>query len=138
MSHLPVKPTLEDVAGGLRDWLKEEIRSTSSSTRDLGKFFFGVSASSIGLLVGVAGLRRPLATMPVLHATIASLAVMSFLISGLLALRMVVPSVLKLRVSTDLAQEHSNRVYAEERGTKYWLVAWFIGLVLSLVLVFWM
>jgi hypothetical protein len=53
-----VKPKGEDTAAALREWIKDEIKNAPSSRAELGKFFFGVSTASLGVLVAFKNLDK--------------------------------------------------------------------------------
>ena len=42
----------QDTVDAIREWFKEEVKKAPAVRMDLGKFFFGVSTASMGVVVG--------------------------------------------------------------------------------------
>ncbi len=122
-----IKPKGQDTIDALRDWVKKEITESSSKAYGLGKFFFGVSAGSIGAVTGLEKLRGT----PKLDVTL-GFAHLFFLISIFIAIYMVLPRVLSLSGDTDLSLEHSKYVKWAIKNTLFWLGTWLIGLIIGI------
>ena len=51
---MPVTPHGQDTATALREWIADDIKEASKRIFELGKFLFGVSSGSVGVLVTIS------------------------------------------------------------------------------------
>jgi hypothetical protein len=115
-------PVPDDVAGAYRKWLENEVSGLSSLRTDLGKFFFGVSSGTIGLIVGYAKTGERISLGCPIYI---SLTVLSF--SLLAALYLVQPPHWTFSRQTDLIIEHSRQVTNLKWSEGIWFLLWFSG-----------
>lgn len=130
LEHVPIKVTLnrDDVSRAYYEWYKEQI---SKDKRDeLGRFLFGVSSASIGLLFGLDKL-SPLGlhiTKSLLSWLMVSAAL--FLLSGVCALYLAVPKNKQIDIERieliELQRANANEM---TRLTIVWFILWFLGLI---------
>ncbi len=122
-----MKPRGEDVASAVRRSLKEAIRSGASSRLDLGRFFVGISAATLGLFAALFAL---LAEEPGVDALMAA-SFLALFLSMLVGLRMALPPVLNITEHTELYEERHRMVFFTRRQAYIWLVLWIIGFLLG-------
>jgi hypothetical protein len=122
-----VKPKGEDTAAALREWIKDEIKNAPSSRTELGKFFFGVSTASLGVLVAFKNLDKSIIpNWPVG----ASLLLLFF--ATLIALFMVTPRIWPLHGETDLFELHEKQVRGIARSILLWFATWLLGVAIGI------
>ncbi len=122
----PLKPRGEDTAQAVREWAQDETKAGPAARFELGKFFFGVSTGSAGVLVTLLGLDESLAFGVKDLAAFALL-----LLSALVALFMVIPSVWPLQGDSDLFALHDRALRRVVRSTWAWFVSWLLGATLA-------
>jgi flagellar motor component MotA len=122
-----MKPSGEDVAQAIREWLRAEIKSVASYHRELGQFFFGVSTASLGALVFFKKLDQTLQ----LTWSVSSALVCLFS-SALIAIVMVIPTVWLVDGDVDLFDEHQKRVRQTIRIVWAWFAVWVIGVLVAI------
>lgn len=122
-----MKPTGEEIANGFREWVKDEIKSSPSRSYELGKFFFGVSVATVGMLATIVKVIKPSAIDNYFKFSL-----LFFAISIIIALNMARPRNWKLGGKTNLFAEHQRIVNRGIRYTFVWFFSWFIGFVLGL------
>ena len=124
---MTMKPRGEDVASAVRDWFKDEIRKAPSARHELGKFFLGVSTSTLGLY---ATLLKFAVAEPALDGiTYACFA--ALLLSALVGLSMAIPHTIKVTADTELYSTY-NRIVRSTIGLMgLWVTSWLAGFVLG-------
>ena len=118
-----LSPKGEDTVAAIRDWIKNEIKTGPENRTNLGKFFFGVSSGTIGIIVSIIKLSGP----PYLNLYI----LMSFLfslVSIIIALFMTIPKIWKLTGETDLFKEYREQIIK----IKIFIIAWFTSWTFSI------
>lgn len=114
----------EDAAQAVREWLKEEVKNAAKTKTDLGKFFFGVSTGTIGLLASL----EKLSTTPCLSAPLgASLVVL--VVSAVVALIMALPKVWGLKSVTNVFDLYNEHVDGTKRFAWWWFTLWLVGVL---------
>ncbi len=120
----------EDLDSGLVDWIKAEIRDGPRQGYELGKFFFSVSAASIGAILAIEKLNEEYAMdLPM----IACLSVLLFSIFS--AINMVRPRSYLIGGSTDLEDVYLRQIRRAQIGASVWLALWVTGMVIGAVAV---
>ena len=111
-----MKPQGEDIASAIRDWIKEEIKNTTKAHHDLGKFFFGVSSSTMGIIVSLEKFTsdpkfdwKLIITLSLLFVSIS------------IALFMVIPVMIRVKGDIDLYSLHER----EARKVVFYSISWF-------------
>lgn len=123
-----IKLRVSDAEAGLREWVKQELKNAATYELELGKFFFGVSAGTLGAIVAIVKLAEPSTLTGLLIG-----AIVCFLLSIVVTLFMVMPfSVTKLSGETVLDQAHRKRIWAAQCFTVGWFLLWGGGTVLGL------
>lgn len=122
-----MRPKGDDIAQAIRDWAKDEVISSPSRSYELGRFLFGVSVGTIGIISALAKLGP--AQVLNLHY---KLSLICFALSILVALNMARPRNWKLDGETNLFEEHKRIINKGIRRTVIWFILWFIGFVLGL------
>lgn len=112
----------EDTDQALRDWFKSEIKDGPRQGYDLGKFFFSVSAATIGALATIEKL-NPTSQM---DATIISAFVLLF-VSILVAVDMARPRRFDFGGETDLLVEYERQINVILCRVWFWLALWLSG-----------
>lgn len=116
----------EDIDCGLREWVKSDIKESPRQVYDLGKFFFSVSAATIGALAAIAKFdSAPAFDCPLIASFIV------LFVSILFALCMVLPRRQPIAAETDLYDEHVKIARNTERISFAWFAIWLIGTVLG-------
>lgn len=116
----------EDVSEGLREWVKSELKEGPKHGYDLGKFFFSVSAGSIGAIAAI----EKLSSVPKLDCfLILSLAL--FFISILISITFVFPRIHSIGGETDLLSEYERQVTNVKRLTWGWFIIWLVGALIG-------
>ncbi len=112
----------KDIEEGVRGWAKEEIKQGPFREYDLGKFFFGVSTGTIGVLLVAEKMQTPCWSWQLI------LSFVGLLICAALSLFMVIPKAWKIEGQTDL-QEKRNRVIRRIVYSSYiWFSIWALSL----------
>jgi hypothetical protein len=123
-----VRPRGEDVVSALHDWMKKELVDGSSRQYDLGKFLFGSSTGSIGLLLSLLAVsQKAFARVTPCCAAVA------FVLATFVACALVVPRMWTLHGGSDLFQEYVSRAHFARRALAIWLLLWLLGLLLSIL-----
>ena len=117
-----MKPTGEDTATAVKEWVKEEIKGLPTSRLELGKFFFGVSTATLGVLVTFKKLDTGIVFSWRLGATLFFLVFSTFV-----AIFMVIPRIWALGGETDLFKEHHKQLRRMVVFIWLWFGTWLIG-----------
>jgi hypothetical protein len=112
----------DQAVAAILEWVKEEVKRVSSSRHELGKFYFGVSTASMGVIVALKKLEAPLRMDWGAGAALAFLAVSAFI-----AMWMTKPKLWRLRGDTDLFDEHNKHVRQMSQFIWTWFVVWAAG-----------
>ena len=122
---MPVTPKGEDIAQALRQWIADDIKEAPKRIFELGKFLFGVSSGSVGVLVTISKFSGNTWTW----LEWCSLA--AFVTSGAFALYIAVPSIHRLSADFDLARAHGQLVMVAWRLMIAWGVLWTLAVTLA-------
>jgi hypothetical protein len=112
----------EDVADGLREWIKGELKEAPRQAYDLGKFFFSVSAGTIGAITALEKLN---AASRMDTPMVTSMALL--FVSILLALNLAMPRTSTVGGETDLLLEYEKIVTRAVRRSWLWFASWCLG-----------
>jgi len=123
----------EEVAEAIRDWLREEIKKGPSYVYDLGRFFFTVSSTTVGLEVTV----EKLTAQGSLHWALA-LSVATLFFSVLVALKMAIPVTHTLDGAVNLFDLYSAHAKRSVQLSVLWFALWIFGVALWLWKLFWL
>jgi hypothetical protein len=117
----------QDVQDGLRDWVKADLKESPRQGYDLGKFFFSVSAGTVGAIAAIDKLNQ---TTRIDALLLVSLAILftSIVISLILAL----PKKSSIGGDSDLHAEHGKCVSRIIMWSWTWFVIWLAGTILGL------
>ena len=115
-----------DSQDAIREWAKTNITESPSNAFALGKFFFGVSGTTIGALTGLLKLGEPAAI-----GVRFGISVLFLITSLVLALNIVLPRTWHLTGEVDLFDEHKKQVNRTVRWSWIWFASWIIGLAIG-------
>ena len=48
-----MRPTGQNIASAIQEWIREEIKRSASIRHDLGKFFFAVTSGTAGVIISI-------------------------------------------------------------------------------------
>jgi hypothetical protein len=116
----------EDVAEGLRDWVKAELKEGPKQAYDLGKFFFSVSVGTIGALVGIDKLNQTTRIDNLLFWALGLL-----FVSILIALLLALPKKYSIGGETDLLKEYQEQINATVKYVWIWFAFWLVGTIVG-------
>jgi hypothetical protein len=122
-----MRPTGEEIAQAIKDWVKDEIKASPSRSYELGRFLFGVSVGTVGIISAIAkiGPNQPFSIGY-------KLCLVCFSLSILVALNMARPRNWKIDSDTNLFDEHKRLIDRGIRHTIVWFIVWFSGFALGL------
>jgi len=126
----PIYPKGQDTVDALREWSKSEVTKAVDRSYDLGKFFFSVSAATIGALLTIAKLSNFDGDC-LFWLSIALLA-----LSASISIQMAIPNEWKLGGKTNLAQVHQDMVDSAQIISFLWVFLWLAGLILAVASLF--
>jgi len=112
----------DDTASAVLEWFKEEVKEAQASRHELGKFYFGVSTASMGVIVTIKKLEAPLKMDWTMGAAFVFLA-----LSALIAMVMTSPKTWRLYEDTDLFDEYNKHVRENARFMWVWFLVWGLG-----------
>jgi hypothetical protein len=119
----------EDVQQGLRDWIKADLKDSPRMGTDLGKFFFSVSAGTIGALTTIQKVNTASAGLP----TALTGSIVTLFVSIWVALVMVLPKKRRFSGESELQEEYTKAIDAVVMLAWVWFMLWFSGTVVGLV-----
>lgn len=122
---MPVTPRGEDTANALREWIADEIKEGPKRIFELGKFLFGVSSGSVGVLVTVSKFSKNAWNSPEWWSLAA------FVLSGAIALYIAIPRLHKLAANFDIANAHDRLVTVAWCLMIAWGVFWTLAVVFA-------
>lgn len=122
---MAVTPRGEDIAVALREWISDDIKEAPKRIFELGKFLFGVSSGSVGVLVTLSTFSKNAWNWP----EWLSLAI--FVFSAAIALYIAMPSLHKLSATFDLAKAHARLVTIERHLLIAWGFSWGFALIFA-------
>ena len=122
-----MKPKGEEIAQGIKDWVKDEIKSSPSRSYELGRFLFGVSVGTVGMFAAI----EKLGSAPSFDWWF-KLSLVFFSASILFSLNMARPRNWKLNGETNLFDEHRRIINRGIRHTVIWFIAWAVGFGLGM------
>jgi len=120
-----MKPTGEDVASAVRDWLKEDIKSGPSFKHELGKFFLGVSTTALGLFATLLKFAVEKPTLDFLTIT----CFLFFALSTVIGLYMARPPIVFVTADLDLYEKYNEIVNRTITLMNLWFALWLVGFV---------
>jgi len=126
----PIHPKGQDTVDALRDWSKSEVTKAVDRSYDLGKFFFSVSAATIGALLTIAKFSS--FTVDYLFG----LSIGSLALSSVISIQMAIPNHWKLGGDTNLAQVHQDMVDSAQIVSFIWVSLWLAGVGLAITSLF--
>ena len=113
----------EDVAEGLREWVKSELKEGPRQAYDLGKFFFTVSIGTVGAIATIEKLNSASALdSPML------ISLLFLTLAALVALYLAFPRVHKVGGNTDIYDQYNGQVRFIQKIVVIWACLWLIGL----------
>ena len=118
----------EDVAEGLRDWVKSELKEGPKQGYDLGKFLFSVSVGTIGALTAIEKLN---ATPQMDLLMICSLFLL--FISIVIALLLALPRKNSIRGETDLFDAYEKQIQKIHIHVWIWFIIWISGTFIGVI-----
>lgn len=125
-SGLPViAPKGADTEAALRDWLKEEIKTTSKQAAELGKYLFSTSSGAVALLATLSKIGGNV------WAGLEWFAVGLFMFSGGIGLVMMLPRSYTLSARFDIAEAANRRARGVSFGAYAWAGLFALGVVLA-------
>ncbi len=122
---MPVNPRGKDTDEALRQWIADEFKEAPKRIFDLGKFLFGVSSGSIGVLVAISKYFNNTWTFAEWGSLVA------FVLSGAISLFIAAPRVHRLHANFDLAKAHESLVMAARDRMIAWGVTWTLAVALA-------
>jgi hypothetical protein len=122
-----MQPKGQDIAQAIRDWTKEEIKSSPSRSYELGRFLFGVSVGTVGIVSAIAKLGQSQSL-----GLGYRISLISFALSILVALEKARPRNWMLDGKTNLFDEHQRIINRGIRYTVAWFIFWFIAFAVGL------
>ena len=123
-----MNPKGNDVADAIKEWMKSELIHSPQKKYELGKFFFGVSSSTLGIIVGLAKFSK----IQFLSFTLV-LSIILFVISILIALIMVLPKLIKISGEVDLFTIHEKIIRFTRFQIYIWFLLWSIGVIIGII-----
>lgn len=114
-----MKPTGEEVASSVREWMKEEMKKGPSLIHELGRFFFTVSSSTLGFVIALDKITTKVGSTGLLILSFAML-----LLSILIALRMAIPKSYDLDGKSDLFVMYEAHMRRMQVLSVCWFLAW--------------
>jgi hypothetical protein len=123
-----MKPDGNDVADAIKQWMKSELKKSPQKKYDLGKFFFGVSSSTLGIIITI----EKFSNTPLLDFTL-TIAILFFIVSILVALIMVLPKLINITGDVDLFELHRNSIKYTLYQIYLWFIIWTIGIIFGII-----
>ena len=120
-------PDIDRIAEAQQIWLIENISKLTDRFFDLGKFLFGISSGSIGIVVAISKIPTPAHIWTWIEWTAVSL----FLLSGAMGGRLVLPSDIEIGGNSSVQTEYEKYADRNSRLTKFWAVAWGAGVLFA-------
>lgn len=115
----------------VRAWVTDEIKGGPAGIADLGKFFFSVSAGSIGFFATFAKLDPSYKVTNFFWAALAL-----YVVSVLIAVYMVVPRAFTLSSDTELYAEYKKKIQRVQVTVYLWFGVWLVATLLAASAVF--
>ena len=114
-----------DIEEGVRGWAKEEIKQGPFREYDLGKFFFGVSTGTIGVLLVAEQMHTPCWSWQLIGSFI------GLLICAGISIFMVIPKGWKVEGATDLQDKRNGIIRRIVYSSYIWFSIWALSLALG-------
>lgn len=115
-----------ETAQAIKDWFYDSIKNEPTTIRELGQFFFGVSATTIGVLVAFEKLDTS-----VYVSILLGIALLLLGISLIIALLIVLPAFLNRRKQRDLIKLYSTHVRSNMILSWLWFITWISGVAIG-------
>jgi hypothetical protein len=122
----------EDVAAGMRDAFKDELKKGPSKRHELGKHFLGVSTGTLGLFSALLKFSVPNPDLDFLTIS----CFVSLLISIVVALYMSVPFVVEVVGELDVYDKYNEVMRGVFHSSVIWVLAWVVGFLFGIVKLF--
>nr|CDQ36648.1 hypothetical protein BN993_06157 [Virgibacillus halodenitrificans] len=113
----------KDIEEGVRDWAKEEIKLGPFREYDLGKFFFGVSTGTIGVLLVAEKMQNPCWSWQLIISFI------GLLTCAAVSLFMVIPKGWKVGGATDIQDKRNGIIQRIVYSSYIWFSIWTVSLI---------
>ncbi len=126
----PIHLKGQDTVDALREWSKSEVAKAVDRSYDLGKFFFSVSAATIGTLLTIAKLSD------FSGGCLFWVSIGALVLSAAISIQMAIPNKWKLGGETNLAQVHQDMVGSSQLISFLWIFLWLAGVVLAITALF--
>ena len=117
-----MRPRGEDTAEAVRTWFGDEIKNSSAGFSDIGKFFFGVSSASVGVILTLAKIGDRLDLSAPFFGSL-----ILYLASIIASIQLVRPRVWKLGGDTNLYDEYKATVRYGTNVIWIWLAFWVLA-----------
>ncbi|WP_283436914.1 hypothetical protein [Pseudomonas helmanticensis] len=122
----------EDVASGVRDAFKDELKKGPAKRHELGKHFLGVSTGTLGLFAAL--LKFSVASPSLDYLTVSCFA--ALLLATLIALYMSLPVVVEISGDLDVYDKYNEVMLSVTRLSSVWTLVWIFGFVIGVVKLF--
>ena len=122
-----MKIDADETARAIHEWFSDTIKSTPSLAPELGRFFFGVSATTIGTLIAFEKLDTTSQVSLWLGIALAFQAISLFI-----ALALVLPVRTSIEKQQNLLAHYSSQIQKLTRFSWLWFIIWFLGLVVGI------
>ena len=123
LSPAVIRPTAKDTEAALRDWHKEEVKTTTKQVVDLGKYYFATSTGAIALLNTLSEVSDNK------WGGFEWAATLLFLVSGGIGLFLMLPRLHK--GGFDMVQAVSKRARHAWWASVFWAALWTTGVILG-------
>ena len=121
---MAIKPDWNVVGDALQQWIAADITDAPQRIFVLAKFLFGVSVTSVGLMIAIYKYLDPGWCM------IESLALFALAFSAGIALFLAFPSQISLDSDTDLVCEQNRIIRRAGKFTVAWAFTWLLAVIL--------
>ena len=120
---MSVSMKAEEVASALKEWIVLDIKEAPSRIFQVARFLFGVSATSIGLIVSISTFWSEAWTI------YEYVSLLLFIAACGAALHLALPSIVNLDANTDLADIHAAMVKRARNHIVFWGLCWVLAVI---------
>jgi hypothetical protein len=122
----------EDVASGVREAFKDELKKGPSKRHEMGKHFLGVSTGTLGLFAAL--LKFSVSNPSLDFLTITCFA--ALLLATIIALYMSLPIVVEVSDKLDIYEKYNEIMRGVFRLSSTWTLVWIAGFVTGVLKLF--